>query len=78
MVNRELIEKAREFHGHICPYLVLGLRVAEIALDKLRVKRAGVIETIRGDIVAIIEDDIQVATGRTLRDNSLINICKYR
>ena len=29
-VSRDLIEKARELHGHICSFLVLGLRVSEI------------------------------------------------
>jgi len=82
MVSRELIEKAREFHEHICPFLVLGLRVAETALDKLRVKRSGVVETIREDTVAVIEvnnclnDSIQVAIGCTLRNNSLI-YCRH-
>jgi len=78
MVSRELIEKAREFHGHICPFLILGLRIAEIALNKLGVKRAGVVETMREDIAAIIEvnnslgDGIQVANGFTLGNNNLI------
>jgi len=78
MVSRELIEKAREFHGHICPFVVLGLRAAEIALNKLGIKKAGVAETIREDIVAIVEvnncfaDGVQIASGCTLGNNSLI------
>lgn len=80
MVSRELIEVARSFHGHVCPFLVLGLRAAEIALSRLGVKRAGVVETVREDIVAIIEvnncfaDGIQVATGCTLGNNSLLYV----
>jgi len=78
MVSRDLIEKARELHGHICPFVVLGLRASEIALNRLGVERAGVAETIREDIVAIVEvnncfaDGVQVATGCTLGNNSLI------
>jgi len=78
MVSRELIEKARDFHGHVCPFLVLGLRASEIALSRLGARRAGVAETIREDIVAIVEvnncfaDGVQIATGCTLGNNSLI------
>ena len=78
VVSRELIEKAREIHGHICPFLVLGLRMSEVAMARLGVKRAGVVESIREDIVAIVEvnnclaDGVQVATGCTFGNNSLI------
>lgn len=78
MVSRELIEKARELHGHVCPYLVLGLRASEIAMSKLGVGRAGVSESIEEEIVVIVEanncmsEGVQVATGCTLGNNSLI------
>ena len=80
MVSRELIEKAREFHGHICPFLVLGLRASEIAMKRLGISKAGVEETIGEDIVAIVEanncftDGVQIATGCTFGNNSLIYI----
>jgi iron complex transport system ATP-binding protein len=67
MVSKELVEKAREIHGHICPFLVLGLRMSEVAMARLGVRRAGVVESIREDIVAIVEvnnclaDGVQVA-----------------
>jgi formylmethanofuran dehydrogenase subunit E len=78
MVNQALVEKAKEFHGHICPFLVLGLRASEIALEKLGLARAGEKETIGEEILAIVEcnncftDGAQVATGCTLGNNSLI------
>lgn len=78
MVSKELIDKAKKFHGHICPFLVLGLRMSEIAMKKLGVARAGVAETISEDLIAIVEannclaDGVQVATGCTLGNNSLI------
>jgi len=78
VVSRELIDRAKEFHGHICPFLVLGLRMSEIAMKRLGVARAGVVESIREDLVAIVEannclaDGVQVATGCTLGNNSLV------
>ncbi|MEM2241352.1 MAG: FmdE family protein [Candidatus Bathyarchaeia archaeon] len=78
MVGEALVEKAREFHGHICPFLVLGLRASEIAMQKLSLLKAGEAETVNEEVVAIIEcnncfaDGVQVATGCTLGNNSLI------
>lgn len=66
-------EKAVEFHGHTCPGLTIGYRVAEIALHEL--------ETIRSadeELVAIVENDacgvdaIQVLTGCSLGKGNLI------
>ena len=78
MVNEELIKKAREFHGHLCPFLVLGLRISEIGMEKLNVKSSKERRTLGEDLLAIVEvnncivDGIQVATGCTLGNNSLI------
>ncbi|ADM27700.1 formylmethanofuran dehydrogenase, subunit E [Ignisphaera aggregans DSM 17230] len=80
MVDRNLIEKAKWFHGHICPFLVLGLRISEIAMKRLGVSRAGEAETIGEELLAIVEanncmaDGVQIATGCTLGNNSLIYI----
>lgn len=78
MVSQGFVEKAKEFHGHTCPFVVLGLRASEIALERLRLARAGEKETIGEEILAIVEcnncftDGVQVATGCTLGNNSLI------
>ncbi|MGC8932811.1 MAG: FmdE family protein [Candidatus Methanodesulfokora sp.] len=78
MVSEALVEKAKEFHGHICPFLVLGLRASEIAMQKLGLTKAGEVETVGEEILAIVEcnncftDGVQVATGCTLGNNSLI------
>ncbi|MGP3667635.1 MAG: FmdE family protein [Candidatus Bathyarchaeota archaeon] len=78
MVNQALIEKARELHGHVCPFVVLGLRASEIAMKKLGVRRVGGMETVGEEVLAIIEcnncfaDGVQVATGCTLGNNCLI------
>ena len=78
MVDQALIEKARDFHGHICPFVVLGLRASEIAMNRLGLRKAGEKETVGEEILAIVEcnncfvDGVQVATGCTLGNNSLI------
>ncbi|MBC7129590.1 TraR/DksA C4-type zinc finger protein [Candidatus Bathyarchaeota archaeon] len=78
MVDPSLIDKAKNLHGHICPFLVLGLRASEIAMKKLGIGKAGEAETVGEDVLAIIEcnncfaDGVQVATGCTLGNNSLI------
>ncbi|MEZ0346868.1 MAG: FmdE family protein [Infirmifilum sp.] len=78
MVSEELLKKAEDFHGHICPYLVLGLRASEIAMQRLGLGKAHVSESIGEDILAIVEanncfaDGVQIATGCTFGNNSLI------
>lgn len=78
MVDKALVERAKEFHGHICPFLVLGLRASEIAMNRLGLRRAGEAETVGEEILAIVEcnncfaDGVQVATGCTFGNNSLI------
>jgi len=80
MVSRELIERAKWFHGHLCPFLVIGLRASEIAMKRLGVVRAGEAETIGEELLAIVEvnncmaDGVQIATGCTLGNNSLIYV----
>ncbi|PLJ77002.1 FmdE family protein [Infirmifilum sp. SLHALR2] len=77
-IDTNLLERAREFHGHVCPFLVLGLLASEIAKSELGVSKAGVYETIHEELVAVVEanncmaDGVQVATGCTLGNNSLI------
>ena len=41
MDNREILDKALEFHGHRCWAIVAGVRVGLAALEKLGVKRSG-------------------------------------
>jgi len=80
MVGKELIRKAKEFHGHLCPFLVLGLKASEIAMKRPALIKPGVIETVREDVIAIVEvnncfaDGVQIAAGCTLGNNSLIYI----
>jgi len=61
------------FHGHLCPGLVYGYRVAKAAIDLLQIKRSR-----DEEIVAISENDscavdgIQVVLGTTMGKGNLI------
>ena len=39
MKNRITLKEAEKFHGHLGPYLVLGILAGELALKKLRCKK---------------------------------------
>ncbi len=73
----EILLKAKELHGHICPNLSLGVRASLIAMERLGVSRVEYY-TISEDVIAIVEtnncfsDGVQVATGCTFGNNSLI------
>ncbi|PKM48019.1 MAG: formylmethanofuran dehydrogenase [Firmicutes bacterium HGW-Firmicutes-8] len=66
-------EKCVEFHGHACPGLVKGFKVALLALKELGVTRAR-----DEELVAIVENDacgidaIQVLTGCTIGKGNLV------
>lgn len=63
------IERAVEFHGHLGPYLVLGVLMGDLAAKKLRCKKHFGIETIvRGATEkpkSCLIDGIQISTGCT-------------
>jgi len=75
---RGLLEVAREFHGHICPYVSLGVKASLLAMRELGVARLSFEESVQESILAIVEcnncfaDGVQVTTGCTLGNNSLI------
>lgn len=66
-------EKAIEFHGHSCPGLAVGYRVAWIALRELREIRSS-----DEELVAVVENDacgvdaIMLITGCTLGKGNLL------
>lgn len=66
------IQKVRDFHGHLCPGLTLGVRVAEIAL-----REVGPHST-QSEVLAVVEtsmcqvDAIQLLTGCTFGNGNLI------
>ncbi len=67
-------EKVVEFHGHSCPGLAVGFRIADIALDELAGMRAK-----DEELVAIVENDacgvdaIQYLTGCTFGKGNLLH-----
>ncbi|MDV3104224.1 FmdE family protein [Thermococcus waiotapuensis] len=73
-----ILEYAREFHGHVCPYLALGVRASLLAMEELGVGRLDYSGSVDESILAIVEvnncftDGVQVTTGCTLGNNSLI------
>lgn len=72
-INPDLLERTFAFHGHICPGLATGIRVAEIALREIGAHAQD------EEIVAIAEtnncavDAIQFLTGCTLGKGNLIH-----
>ncbi len=68
----EIIDRVIAFHGHTCPGLAIGIRVAELALERLG-------EPESGNMVAVTETDmcgvdaIQFLTGCTFGKGNLIH-----
>jgi len=70
---REWLERAVEFHGHLCGGLIIGVRMGLLGLKELGARRA------RGEeLVAIVENDtcaadgIQVVTGCTFGKGNFV------
>jgi formylmethanofuran dehydrogenase subunit E len=76
--NKKNLEKAVEFHGHLGPYLVLGLLAGGLALKKLRCRRYfGLSVKIWGanrKPESCLIDGLQLSTGATYGKG---NICRY-
>jgi formylmethanofuran dehydrogenase subunit E len=68
-----LLRLAESFHGHLCPFVSLGVKAGQYAMATLDRPNTGMEE-----IVAIVEcnncftDGIQVVTGCTFGNNALI------
>jgi len=72
MVNaKEWLEIGQKFHGHKCPAMPNGLRVAEAAMNKLGVERTGdsflhaIVELGENHCATCFADGVQVITGCT-------------
>ncbi len=70
--SKELIEKTIDFHGHNCPGLTIGIRVSELAVEKLDIQNVNnpvcVTET---DMCGV--DAIQFLTGCSFGKGNLIH-----
>jgi formylmethanofuran dehydrogenase subunit E len=68
-----LLRQAELIHGHLCPFVSLGVKAAQFAMKRLDRPHTGMEE-----VVAIVEcnncftDGIQVVTGCTFGNNALI------
>ncbi|MFP3945822.1 MAG: FmdE family protein [Archaeoglobaceae archaeon] len=77
-IENEILEHAKQFHGHLCPGVALGIRASSVAMKKLGIERAGVDESVEESILAIVEcnnclvDGVQLTTGCTLGNNTLV------
>ncbi len=67
---QELIERGTEFHGHLGPFLVLGLEMGLLALRKLNstgyLELRATVETGTTPPISCLIDGIQLSTGCTL------------
>lgn len=67
------LSRVIDFHGHLCPGLLIGWRAAKIGLDRLRANRSE-----DEELVAIVENDscsvdaVQVLAGATFGKGNLI------
>jgi len=77
-MERELLNKMFEFHGHKCWASALGFRTGLLAMEKLGVKRANVkelfviLETGYHHAAGCFGDGVQFATGCTAGKGNLI------
>ncbi len=75
--KRITLKESVRFHGHLGPYLILGILMGEYALKNLRAKKYSGLEVkIKGadkKPKSCIVDGLQLSTGATLGKG---NICK--
>ena len=76
-----LIERGSEFHGHLGPFLVVGIKMGIIALKKLNSSgysdMSAVVETGTTPPISCLIDGIQISTGCTLgKGNIKVNANK--
>jgi formylmethanofuran dehydrogenase subunit E len=73
IMNSEDFKKCADFHGHICPGLSIGFRMAQAAMEKLKERRSE-----DEELVAVVETDacsadaVQVLTGCTFGKGNFI------
>jgi pyrimidine-specific ribonucleoside hydrolase len=66
----ELVQQAVVFHGHLGPFLIVGLKMGTIALERFGLKKYTslkvAVESSKKPPLSCMIDGIQVATGCTL------------
>jgi formylmethanofuran dehydrogenase subunit E len=69
----KIIQKTKDFHGHMCPGLAIGIRAAELALREIgpRDEDEEILAVVETDMCAV--DAIQFLTGCTFGKGNLIH-----
>ena len=75
-MNSKLLEDAKSFHGHLGPFIVLGLRIGLIGLHELNMsKHSDELKVIAylnyKPPISCILDGLQITTGCTLGNKKL-------
>lgn len=75
MLNKKLIKRAIEFHGHLGPFLIIGLRMGLLAKKKLEPKELHSLKTIVKTRLetpySCLIDGIQISSSCTLGKNNI-------
>ena len=72
-ISQELIDATISFHGHWCPGLAIGIRVAEWALQEMgRATDEEIVALVETDMCGV--DAIQYLTGCTFGKGNLIHL----
>jgi len=72
-IPSDLIEQTIRFHGHSCPGLAIGIRVAEVALRDIgRADDEDILAVVETDMCGV--DAIQFLTGCTFGKGNLIHL----
>jgi formylmethanofuran dehydrogenase subunit E len=72
-LNQEMIEQTIKFHGHSCPGLAIGIRVAELVLNEFcRATDEEVVAVVETDMCAV--DAVQFLTGCTFGKGNLMHL----
>ncbi len=71
-LDKQLIEKTISFHGHTCPGLAIGIRTAELAIQKLNITpSSSIVCVVETDMCAV--DGIQFLTPCTFGKGNLVH-----
>ncbi len=74
----EMIERAIEFHGHLGPFLVLGIRMGLLALRELSSSGyegiEALVKTGNTPSLSCLLDGIQVSTGCTMGKGNIATV----
>jgi formylmethanofuran dehydrogenase subunit E len=75
MIDDDLLERAVKFHGHLGPFLILGLKMGLLARERLKPDEIhslkAVVRTKLSPPHSCIMDGIQVASSCTLGKNNI-------